>query len=102
MGSSVGAQTIRRRRISAMRLREIRDGYLCISLWLVGFVVFTAGPMLASLALSLTEYGVLTPPQFIGFDNYSKILTNDPLFWTSLRVTTVYTIILVPLGVTGG
>ena len=85
-----------------MRLREIRDGYLCISLWLIGFVVFTAGPMLASLVLSLTKYDILLPPSFVGLDNYITMFTIDELYWTSLRVTTVYTIILVPLGVICG
>ena len=85
-----------------MRLREIRDGYLCISLWIIGFVVFTAGPMFASLALSLTRYDILAPPSFIGLNNYVEMFANDELFWTSLRVTTVYTIILVPLGVICG
>ena len=91
-----------RRRVSRARWREIRDGYLCVSLWLFGFVVFTAGPMVASLALSFTRYEILSPPVVIGVGNYTRMFTVDPLFWVSLRTTVVYTVLLVPLGVVGG
>ena len=85
-----------------MRLREARDGYLCIMPWVLGFVIFTAGPIIASLVLSFTRYTILAPPRFIGLANYTKIFTNDPLFRQSLKVTVIYTRALVPLGVTGG
>src|SRR5687767_7767625 len=44
----------------------------------VGFVLFNLGPMLASGYLSLTRYDVVTPPAFIGFDNYAYLMTHDP------------------------
>jgi multiple sugar transport system permease protein len=51
---------------------ETRAGWLSISPWLVGFLIFTLGPLLASLYFSFTKYDVLTPPQWIGLENYAK------------------------------
>jgi len=75
--------------------------YLFLLPWLIGIVVFTIGPMLASLYLSLTDYNLLkspleNPPDFIGFENYTKML-GDAAFWNSFRVTVTYVIISVPL-----
>ena len=64
----------------------------------VGFVLFSLGPMLASGYLSLTRYDVVTPPQFIGVDNYVYLVRHDPAFWPSVRVTLVYAAVSVPLG----
>lgn len=76
-------------------------GYLFLLPWLIGLIVFTVGPMLASLYLSFTHYNLLkspltSPPPFIGFDNYIRMF-NDPEFWNSFRVTTVYVVTSVPL-----
>lgn len=79
--------------------REAREFYLFISPWLIGFVVFTAGPMLASALLSFAEWDVITPPRWVGLDNY-RALVRDPLFWKSLGVTATYTLISVPLHLT--
>jgi multiple sugar transport system permease protein len=69
--------------------------------WGFGLVVFSIGPILASLYLSFTDYNLLkspltNPPAFIGADNYTKMLS-DPAFWNSFRVTVVYVIVSVPL-----
>ena len=52
--------------------------------------------MLASVYYSLTKYSLMKPPAWIGSDNYSKLFA-DPLFWQSLRVTTVFALSYVPL-----
>src|SRR5688500_18528466 len=65
---------------------------------IVGFVLFNLGPMLASAWLSLTRYDVVTPPQFIGLDNYAYLIKQDPAFWPSVRVTLIYAAVSVPLG----
>lgn len=62
-----------------------------------GFLLLNLGPMLASAWLSLTKYDVVHPPQFIGLQNYSYLLTSDPSFWPSVRVTAVYAAVSVPL-----
>ncbi|MBI5302855.1 MAG: sugar ABC transporter permease [Chloroflexi bacterium] len=80
---------------------EWLSGYLFISPWIVGFLVFTLGPFIASLYISFTEWDFVKAPEFIGADNYVK-LVNDPLFWQSLKVTTVYALGRVPLGIAVG
>ena len=82
--------------------RETRWAYLFVSPWIVGFIIFTAGPMIASLVLSLTKYDILNAPTFIGLDNYIKLLTADPKFWHSLRVTVTYALVAIPLGLAFG
>ncbi len=77
-------------------------GYLFAAPWLLGFVFFIAGPMLASIGLSLTSWDLLTPMQWVGFDNYQKLLFNDPLLYQALRVTSIYAFVSVPLQVVLG
>ena len=72
--------------------------WLFISPWVVGFLVFLFGPMVASIYLSLTNWDSFTAPQFIGFANYTKALTADPVFWKALWNTFFYAIFAVPIG----
>lgn len=76
--------------------REAIEGYLFILPWVFGFLVFTAGPMLASLVLSFTKWGLIDTPVFIGVQNYVKMV-QDPLVWHSLYVTARFTLLTVPL-----
>ncbi len=64
--------------------------------WLLGLVLVTAVPMLASLYLSFTNYNVLSSPEFIGGENFAR-LVEDPRFWNSVRVTVTYVFVSVPL-----
>lgn len=84
-----------RRRRRHYRWREIRPALLFLSPWLVGFAVFTAWPVLYSGYLSMTDYDVLTDAQWIGLDNYERML-EDPKVRLSLWNTVVYTVIQVP------
>jgi multiple sugar transport system permease protein len=97
--STITRSAARRRGLfgSAGSRREALMGYLFISPWLIGFLVFLAGPILASLYLSFTQYKVTNPPTWIGFENYGRMVT-DELFYHSLRVTVVYMVTSVPLG----
>jgi ABC-type sugar transport system permease subunit/ABC-type glycerol-3-phosphate transport system substrate-binding protein len=52
-------------------------GYAFILPWLAGFVIFTLGPMLASFYLSFTVYNVLSPPRWVGFQNYVDVFQRD-------------------------
>lgn len=83
------------------RRREAIAFYLFISPWLIGFTLFTLGPMLASLGVSFTEYNLLTPPRFIGLRNYQFMLS-DRQFWKALEVTALYTLAYVPTELVGG
>jgi multiple sugar transport system permease protein len=85
-----------------LRQREAVWGYVFISPWLIGFLVFTLGPMIASLVLSLTHYNITEPPVFIGLQNYVKLLTDDPKFWHSLGITLKYALIAIPLNLVFG
>jgi multiple sugar transport system permease protein len=89
----------RRSRWSSAAGEEARAGMLAISPWVFGFLVFTLGPILASLYFSFTRYNVVQDPRFVGLDNYRRIFTDDPLFWKSLGNTLVYTALNVPLHV---
>lgn len=71
-------------------------GYAFISPWMIGFVIFTAGPMVASLALSFTRYDVLRPAQFVGLENYQQLI-EDPRLRLSLLNSFYYAALYVPL-----
>ncbi len=75
---------------------EARDGYLFILPWILGFIIFTAGPMLASLYISFTRWEMVTPSVWVGPAQYVKLF-NDDRFWLSLYNTSYYVFIGVPL-----
>ena len=81
--------------------KEAREGYLYALPWFIGFTVFTAGPIIASFLLSFTNWDLIRPAEWIGFGNYNMLL-EDPLFWQSLKVTSIYALFSVPLGILGG
>lgn len=72
-------------------------GFAFISPWLIGFLGYIIGPMIASLYLSFTNYDLLSSPTWIGFDNYINLFTSDERFWTSLKVTFTFVFVSVPL-----
>ncbi|MCL5036268.1 MAG: sugar ABC transporter permease [Chloroflexi bacterium] len=72
-------------------------GYLCILPWIIGFLVFTAGPIVASAVISFTDWDLIQKPNWIGFANYTKLFFHDPLFWQSLKVTIYFTVLSLPL-----
>jgi multiple sugar transport system permease protein len=88
--------------VMSLRQREALWAYVFISPWLIGFIIFTLGPMIASLALSLTDYHIVNTPAFIGLENYTKIFTVDPKFWHSLKVTVTYAILAIPINLIFG
>ena len=75
-------------------------GLLLISPWLIGFLAFTAGPIVVSFLLSLAKWDILSPPTFIGLANFQQILY-DPLFSKAVYNTLVYTVVNVPLSLAG-
>ncbi|NQU11970.1 extracellular solute-binding protein [bacterium] len=74
-----------------------RGGWICALPWIVGFVVFTGGPILFSIIISFCEFDILNPARFTGLANYGWMFTRDALFWKSLW-NTVYMVIGIPLG----
>ncbi|HLI68864.1 MAG TPA: sugar ABC transporter permease [Ktedonobacteraceae bacterium] len=71
-------------------------GYLFLLPWFVGMFVFTAGPVIASLYLSFTNYNLIGAPGWIGWQNYLAMF-QDPQWWDAVRVTLVYVLLSVPL-----
>jgi multiple sugar transport system permease protein len=78
-----------------VRRPETRAAYAFISPWILGFVFFTAGPVLATLVLSMTEYDVLTRPEWIGFGNYRDAMAS-PDTGHALKNTATYALMYVP------
>ena len=76
--------------------------YGFISLWLIGFLVFTLGPMLYSLYASFTDWNGITAPEFAGIKNYVRIFTEDDLLLKSIRNTLAFTLLSVPLNLAIG
>ena len=78
-------------------VREALWGYVFLGPWLVGLVLFTAGPIIASLVMSLTNFDLLHAGQtrFIGIDNYVR-MSSDPLVGQALAATIKFAIIVIP------
>ncbi|WP_049577224.1 carbohydrate ABC transporter permease [Streptomyces sp. SBT349] len=89
-----GGRKARRGRRSA---EDNRAAYAFLTPWLIGMAVFTIGPMLFSLYLAFTRYDLSSAPEWIGFENFDRMFTTDPRFWTSVDVTLTYVLWSVPL-----
>lgn len=87
----------KKKRNFSMKRREGIQGYLFILPWIIGFIGLQAGPLLFSLYGSFTNYDVTSQMDFVGFKNYIKAFTFDPLFWKSLYNTLFYVVLSVPL-----
>jgi len=75
---------------------DIRAGYAFLTPWLLGFVLLTAGPMIASLYLAFTDYNLFAPPQWVGLDNFTRLLS-DPDFLQAWKVTAAYVLVGTPV-----
>ncbi|WP_420810674.1 carbohydrate ABC transporter permease [Jiangella asiatica] len=64
---------------------------------ITGFVLFIVGPMIASFVIGLTDWTIGESPTFVGIDNFTTMLGDDPLFWQSVGSTLYYAILAVPL-----
>jgi multiple sugar transport system permease protein len=80
-----------------LQRRESRAAYLFLSPWIIGFLIFTAGPMVVSLVLSFTDYQLVGPSHSVGMANYRE-LAADPRIAKSLLNTFIYAAMFVPLG----
>src|SRR5688500_12879463 len=74
---------------------ETRWAFISLLPWIIGFVVFTAGPMIASLFISFTEYNVIRPPEPVGLDNYERLM-GDRRIPLALANTAFYAALHVP------
>ena len=83
------------RRGLTMTRRQALWCYVFIAPAVLGLLLFSLGPMLASLGLSLTSYDMLTNPVWVGGQNYSALFA-DPIFRKALSVTLIYGVVSVP------
>lgn len=74
-----------------------RVPYLFILPWIIGFLVFTLGPLIFSLIMSFFDWSVTGAPSFIGISNFKDMFTDDPQFYKSLAISLKFVIIFVPL-----
>lgn len=84
------------------RQSEALTGILMASPWILGFLIFIVGPMVISLYLSFTRWDLFTEPRWIGLRNYEQLIFRDAKFLLSLKVTTIYAFVSVPLQVSLG
>ncbi|HEY7131346.1 MAG TPA: sugar ABC transporter permease [Candidatus Limnocylindrales bacterium] len=87
-------------RFSGLGWRRARWGYLFILPWIVGFVAFTAIPMVATLVFTFTNVNLTQqePLRFVGLKNYQELFA-DPIFWQSFWVTLKYALVALPVAV---
>ena len=81
--------------------RETTYGYIFILPWLIGLLCFTIGPMIFSFITSFTDYNMRSM-EFVGINNYIRMMTKDQLFWKSFTNTLVYSVMNIPLVTAGG
>jgi multiple sugar transport system permease protein len=93
------ATTVRRRRLGrgGPRGREGWWALLFLAPTLLGLFVLSAGPIVASFGIALTDWDLLSPPTFVGLDNFASLLGDDR-FMVALRNTIFYTVVSVPIG----
>jgi len=89
----------RHKKRSLRQKKENRQAYLFIMPWLLGVVLFTAGPMILSFLMSFSDWDIVRPAKWRGVGNYVEAATIDPTFWKSLSVTMIYTVMAVPMGI---
>ncbi len=79
-------------------VREALWGFGFVGIWIFGLIVFTAGPMIASLVLSFTDFNMVRPEavKFVGIENYVQML-GDPSISASLIATVKFAVITIPV-----
>lgn len=95
--SSSGNSASRPRLHLSRSARANINGYLFTLPWIISLLVFTAYPVFASFFFSMTKYNIISPPQWVGLDNFSTMFTKDPLYWKSVWNTVYYVVFSVPL-----
>ncbi len=84
-----------------MSRRELQDqvaGMLFVAPWVIGFILWTLIPMASSFYYSFTQYDLLTPPRWLGLNNYTNLIT-DKDFHLVVRNTMWWVLISAPMGV---
>lgn len=91
--SAAREQRVRRRRSA---LKRNLEGYLFASPWIIGFLLWTLGPMVASFVLTFMEWDLVSSPEWVGLRNITE-MARDSVLLQALKVTTIYALFSVPL-----
>jgi multiple sugar transport system permease protein len=83
------------------KTEQVQGWLMCLP-WLLGFLLFTVGPMLYSFYLSFTDFDMFNPPNFVGLKNYINLFTRDRLVLIGAKTTFLFTLVSVPLNIVGG
>lgn len=73
-------------------VRENITAYAFLSPWIIGFILFSGVPIIASFVLSLTKWDLISAPRFIGLGNFIAMFSAGSDFWNVLKVTLVFTV----------
>jgi multiple sugar transport system permease protein len=95
--NSVNSISLPKQSVRIKRWNSAVTGYLFISPWLIGLLTLTLYPIIQSLYYSFTDFSLLEEPNWVGLQNYQKILTSDDRFTQSVKVTFSYVLGAVPL-----
>ena len=86
-----------RQKMGAQARRDAIIFYVCVAPWIIGFIVFTLGPMAVSLVISFTQWNFIQAPVWVGLGNYLTILADDLDFRQALQVTAFYAVFSIPI-----
>ncbi len=87
--------------LKTIKKQENVYGYIFILPWIIGMICFTIGPLIFSFVTSFTDYNMLRI-KWLGFGNYKRMFTRDPMFWQALKNTLIYSLMNIPLVTIGG
>ena len=93
-----GKQSIQSKKRSSKEFKENVMGLLFTLPAIIGFLVFAAGPMIASFVLSFTDYSIIRPTNFVGLENFGNLFSGqDIFFYNSVKVTLIFVVLNVPV-----
>jgi len=81
-----------------MLAKRYKQLYWMLLPYMLFFTMFTIIPVVVSIFFSFTQFNVLQPPQFIGFENYIRLFLDDPIFLKSVKNTLLLAVIIGPFG----
>ena len=87
-----------KRRVSLLdRMKPYKQSYILMAPYFILFTLFTVLPVIASIGLSFTNFNILEPPVFTGWDNYVRLFLEDDIFVTGIKNTLLFAVITGPL-----
>lgn len=96
--ASTSKSLLNRAAVTGKEIMRWRISYLFIAPFMLIFLTFTVWPVIQSIFYSLTQFNMLEPPKWIGFENYKNLFLNDPIFPIATRNTLIFAAITGPVG----